>query len=286
MFFSFTLLCLLFIFLLLKSSNRNYTLLFLSVILFPSIIVFDLDCSTYDYLDAIGVRTIIFSIVDVIFAFFNGNYGKSFFAHREWYYDSYFIIEIYSILFFLFLYFNLKDYSISIIKRSLTSFYSNPFIILFLGISFILIFLYYLLFYDITVKITNNLEYSKEYNFPMITYLSVFIISFYVINRNYTFFTKIYLLKVLLIMLFPIISVSDEYRTITNCESDSSTYERIVAIKPLIDSFPETIVSFFHDYNREYFRPFLSIKFYSLFQIAVILLLLPSLLISKVEKNA
>ena len=66
---------------------------------FPTIFVFDEDCYTYNYLDNIDISILIISFIDILIELFSDHYGMSFYGHSFWYYDSYFIIEIYSILF-------------------------------------------------------------------------------------------------------------------------------------------------------------------------------------------
>lgn len=260
--------------------------LFFIFFLSPAIYVFDKDCSVYNYLDGISITILPISFIDVLYELFSGHYGMSFYGHTFWYYDSYFILQIYSILFFFIPYFSLKKETLIISK----SYYENIYLgLLLLSISTLFIsFYYYNISFISRSNLTTNVEYSKKYNTLLIAYLIVYfliLIGYKIYTRRKNINIKINIFTILLLVSFPIISVSENYRAILSCGSDDVfNNERIVTINALITALPKTIVSFIQDSEQERFTSFLNIKFYSLFQIIVVLFLFPSLLISKEEK--
>jgi hypothetical protein len=267
--------------------RRSYSYFFLLLFLFPTIVVVNQDCSSYNHVDKISLVFFLFSFLDVIIELFLGHLGKSF-DGTSWYYDSYFIVEIYSVFFLFFFYFKLRKFNFLVMKNNFRLLFRDLYFNLLFGLLILFSFFYFHFFTDPIYNSTTNIEFSKENNIFLLSYLSVyFLISIaIVLKKKYLHYEIRQLFFLVLLLFFPIISVSNEYRYVGKCASEGFNYERIVSISPLINAIPKTIFSFFQDSKREHFDSFLQIKIYSLFQIAIVLLLFPSILIAKEEKNA
>jgi hypothetical protein len=89
-------------------------------------------------------------------------------------------------------------------------------------------------------------------------------------------------LSLLFISLFPIISIENGvYYSI----GDSGSFQRVASINPLIEGLIATIRSFFQDFSSPYdidpfhhLDPLNDIKFYTLIQISLTLIIFPSIL--------
>jgi hypothetical protein len=120
----------------------------------------------------------------------------------------------------------------------------------------------------------------------------------FVFFKNQTRFKSI-IYSTVFIIFFPIVSVGNN---LFNYKGETTKDTRAIVVYPLSHALNTTIISFYQDsrFEKEFkeqainnYKSFHSkydsltkVKYYSLFQILAVLLLLPSILILKEEKNA
>lgn len=147
-------------------------------------------------------------------------------------------------------------------------------------------------------RIFSRGNYHEDMLFYSFLYIIFFYTLLFIFLKHQNKFKSV-LYSLVFIVFFPIVSVGNN---LFNYKGETTKDSRAIVIYPLSHALSATTLSFYHDYklqkafNEENINKYKSfnssydnltkVKFYSLFQITTVLLLLPSLLISKEEKNA
>ncbi len=147
-------------------------------------------------------------------------------------------------------------------------------------------------------RIFIKYNYHEDILFYSFLYIIVFYSMLFVFFKNQTRFKSI-IYSTVFIIFFPIVSVGNN---LFNYKGETTKDTRAIVVYPLSHALNTTIISFYQDsrFEKEFkeqainnYKSFHSkydsltkVKYYSLFQILAVLLLLPSILILKEEKNA
>ena len=258
---------------------RKCIILIIVLLLFPSVLVINQSCGDYDtHISKISIFNPIATIFDLIFEF--GNYGKQFDGFNKWYLDYYLLVEIYSLILVLFTYFLLyKKKFIEMRKK-----FNYMLKILYMKIEFwIFIFgfyFFYSLFFERDTNSTTNIEFSLKNNSTLLLYIFLYISFLILLKLNIEKFEKQVksLLVFLLILFFPVITLSNSFTNIRPCsDTQDWKYNEVTIIAPFIYGLPKTLSSFL-DVDNEKFNFQMLIKIYSIFKILLILYILPSLI--------
>ena len=268
-----------------KTWYKKVLVFALLLVFFPSVFVYDIlgaSFSKWNSGSVIGETMGITGLTTSFLDLFNTSnffipWGKTtlFVGLKEQ--NPYIIYQVYSIMFGgLFFILNFKNYFTLKIKEILSFYLIQKKVNVILFITSILAIFIILL----------PVNVIKEFSFSLL-YLGLYfcLLFSFIFYRQKIKKQNIQNLFLLFLFTFPIIGVSDEYKQIRSDSSDDYSFERILSIMPLINAIPKTIFSFFIDSKKEHFDSFQQLKLYSLFQITRVLLLFPSILIAKEEKN-
>ena len=266
---------------------KKYQIFIIVLFFFPSILVTDRTCGNITtHISQVGVYNPIATFFDLIFEF--SNYGKQFDGHNTWYLDYYLLVEIYGFILVLLIYFLLSKNNFRDIRNNFKYIfeiiYSKKEIwILIFGFYF-----FYSLFFKKEMNSITIIDFSLSNNSNLILYIFLYI--------TFLFFFKYFiekfenemknLLTFLVILFFPVITLSNSYTNIQPCsDSQNWKYEEITIIAPLVYGLPKTLSSFFYTGNEKFDYQIL-VKIYSILEIILILYILPSILnlISKDKK--
>lgn len=134
---------------------------------------------------------------------------------------------------------------------------------------------------DKLISYFSNIDILFKTLLYLLLYVGLFII--YITLKKYRIIKENELIAIILILLFPTISVSSDYLNIISADTIPQ-YERSVKILPLVHALPVTVKYLFKDlfYHRGYI---FSIKLYTLFQALVVLYVLPYILTPKINQN-
>lgn len=229
------------------------------------------------------------------------------------------VAQTYSFLFGIFILLLLKFTSRNKVKKSFSKFYNDLYrnkILVTFSISIFILCIYYCYesniqyihfsnpilqdglyksrdfnYIEAFSRIFSNFNYKKDIWFFSLVFLGIFTILFifFLIFKNK--FNSLFC-SLMFIIFFPTVSIGNNLIDKTYSESFVT---RSIVIYPLSYTFFVTIKSFYQDnpliknsenefFYLEYNR-LTQVKFYSLFQIGLVIVLLPSLLISKEKKD-
>lgn len=260
--------------------RKRYGLLFFLFFLSPTILVtnsFCSDRSTYST-QKVAVANLMISCIDVIAELTGHHHGMGFSDTNGWYFDTLFLIEIYSLFFIFFMYYFLRKYTwksvMANFKYYFEAFYSKIYALgPLVGISIITI-----LFLN-TENHISQWAFSDTHFINLLTYLSIyFTLLTFLIPKFFYLRKEEKFLVLFLVLFFPVISISGEYKSVPICYAEVSNYENHLSIYPLIYAIPKTILSFLQNFDSQKYSPSIVLKLYSIMHIAFVIILFPSLL--------
>lgn len=263
---------------------RKTSFIYVALILcLPTILVLDDKCEKLYYLD-LSINLWVTTFINIIIEVFSNNLGKTYDGYGNWYYDSYFIVEIYSLLQVLLFYIVIRYFSYKYLYKYCIVFFSHQ---LFLAVTIpvLLLTLFLNLFYANPGSEYTAEQFSLNNNSFMLYYLLIYfssIILLYYFQYKGKNINQIILY--LLFFFFPVVTVTDDFRKIYLCQSENFYYENLVSISPLIQSIYETIKNLILSTRNEDYKSSINLNCYSIFQVIMISLIFPSILTPK-EKN-
>jgi hypothetical protein len=241
---------------------------------------------TFDRSDRISFKMVntFVSIIDI-------GLSEILFRSSKFYlFDLGLLIQLYSLFFSLLLFVFIGKQKIPDIRSKIKTFYSQMFLFLsskqnllkLLPYILIIVAYLFLLFLDkrylgsYSSRFRNNIStyFKREMFLYSICYIILyFTVLFYMRKKNILFSTG---LALMFISFFPIISIEyGLYDTI----GDSDSFARVASINPLIEALMTTIESFFNESSIPNLSvPLNDIKFYTLIQISLALIIFPSII--------
>lgn len=241
----------------------------------------------FTHIPNIAFSVPVISLIDIVTEFMD-HQGKEF-NGSERYYDVNLMVQIYSLILIIIIYRLLLHFNIAQVKSNFhtlwVKFYSKSYF----WSGFVILLLVNILFYRQPEKAMSSKTFSEENLAVVLIYLALFFTVLYIASNKY-FHLKTNMKKVLwlLVFVFPVVSVSDEYRYIPLCGSEGHNYERVITLLPLVNAIPKTVISVFQDLNREQFEfsVISVVKGYTIIQALLMLFFFPTLLNVNEETNA
>jgi hypothetical protein len=225
-----------------------------------------------------GLSLAFITLFDLIIEFCSHRNGQSV-SNNGWYYSFQLLVEVYSFFMLLFMYFSLKNFSSQgfheNFKSLFRSFYTQ---IHFWGTSLIATGIAVMLS-EKDINIIPLYKYSNQNLVQALLYLVIYFVILAIIMRKFFFLTREEKkLMLFLVLLFPVVSLSDDCYTIPVCQSENYTLQNYPAIYPLAYATPKALFNLCRHWNDEKFSHDIQIALYSIIQLGAVLYLFPSLI--------
>ena len=254
-------------------SKKSWYFLLL-IIFFPTIMAVGDSCGDRSFSNSTQILILanpLISLVDII---------SELSKHKKIQFHCLVLIQVYSLLLILLIYFSLIKYSTKAILNNflenITFFYSKKYL---WGL-ILIVFIITSLFSNKQTQPINLEGFSEKYFIFNLFYLFVYFAALFIIIEKFYLLKKDEkLLTLFFVFLFPVVSISSEYQSVRFCYSENEVYyENHTTIFPLIYAIPKTVLSFFQYLDNDKFSYPIIPRLYSTIQIVFIVFLFPSLL--------